>query len=81
MKSILIVGTVQQPCSSDRQTNLDFSIAKIHEASAANVNLAVLPELHLGPPFCQNEDYNHFNVAQDIPGLNINACPLLMIKF
>ena len=58
-----------------------FFIAKIHEAAAVNVDLAVLTELHLGPPFSQDEDYNHFNVAQDIPGLNINACPLLMIKF
>jgi N-carbamoylputrescine amidase len=28
----------------------------------------VLPELHLGPYFCQNEDYQHFDLAQAIPG-------------
>jgi N-carbamoylputrescine amidase len=68
MKSTLIVSAIQQPCNKDRQTNLDFSIAKIHEAAAANADLVVLPELHLGPYFCQNEDYNHFNLAQAIPG-------------
>ncbi len=68
MKSSLIVSAVQQPCHSDRQTNLDFSIAKIHEAAAANADLVVLPELHLGPYFCQNEDYHHFELAQTIPG-------------
>ena len=68
MKSILIVSAVQQPCNEDRQTNLDFSIAQIHEAAAANVDLVVLPELHLGPYFCQNEDYNNFDLAQTIPG-------------
>ena len=68
MKSSLIVSAVQQSCNKDRQTNLDFSIAKIHEAAAANADLVVLPELHLGPYFCQNEDYNHFNLAQAIPG-------------
>ena len=68
MKSTLIVSAVQQSCNKDRQTNLDFSIAKIHEAAAANADLVVLPELHLGPYFCQNEDYNHFNLAQTIPG-------------
>jgi len=68
MKSTLIVSAVQQPCNDDRQTNLDFSIAKIHEAAAANADLVVLPELHLGPYFCQNEDYNHFDLAQAIPG-------------
>jgi N-carbamoylputrescine amidase len=68
MKSTLIVSAVQQPCNEDRQTNLDFSIAKIHEASAAKADLVVLPELHLGPYFCQNEDYNNFELAQPIPG-------------
>jgi len=68
MKSNLIVTAVQQPCDKDRQSNLDFSIAKIHEAATANADLVVLPELHLGPYFCQNEDHQHFDLAQPIPG-------------
>ncbi len=68
MKSSLIVSAVQQFCNSDRKSNLDFSIAKIHEAAAANADLVVLPELHLGPYFCQNEDFNHYDLAQSIPG-------------
>ena len=68
MKSILIVSAVQQPCNEDRHTNLEFSIAKIHEAAAANADLVILPELHLGPYFCQNEDNNNFNLAQAVPG-------------
>jgi len=68
MKSTLIVSAVQQSCNEDRQTNLDFSIAKIHEAAVANADLVVLPELHLGPYFCQNEDYHNFDLAQAIPG-------------
>ena len=68
MKSILIVSAVQQPCNEDRQSNLEFSIAKIHEAAAANADVVILPELHLGPYFCQNEDYNNFDLAQSVPG-------------
>lgn len=68
MKPDIIVSAVQQPCNHDRQANLDFSIAKIHEAAAAKADLVVLPELHLGPYFCQNEDYNNFDLAQPIPG-------------
>ena len=68
MKSTLTVSAVQQPCDEDRQTNLDFSIAKIHEAAAQYADLVVLPELHLGPYFCQSEDYNNFDLAQAIPG-------------
>ena len=68
MKTTLIVSAIQQHCNEDRQTNLDYSIAKIHEAAAAKADLVVLPELHLGPYFCQNEDYNNFELAQTIPG-------------
>ncbi len=68
MKSPLIVTAVQQPCHADRQTNLDFSIAQIRAAAALNADLVVLPELHLGPYFCQNEDHNSFDLAQPIPG-------------
>jgi N-carbamoylputrescine amidase len=68
MKPTLTVCAVQQPCDEDRQTNLDFSIEKIHEAAANNADLVVLPELHLGPYFCQSEDYNNFDLAQPIPG-------------
>jgi N-carbamoylputrescine amidase len=68
MKPTLIVSAIQQPCNDSRQANLDFSIEKIYEAAAENADLVVLPELHLGPYFCQNEDYNHFDLAQPIPG-------------
>ncbi len=68
MKSPLIVTAVQQSCNADRQTNLDFSITQIRAAAALNADLVVLPELHLGPYFCQNEDHNSFDLAQPIPG-------------
>ncbi|MCF7985942.1 MAG: carbon-nitrogen hydrolase [Methylovulum sp.] len=68
MKKSLIVSVVQQACGEDRQTNLALSIAKIHEAAASQADLVVLPELHLDPYFCQNEDVIHFELAQPIPG-------------
>ncbi|MDP2903602.1 MAG: carbon-nitrogen hydrolase [Methylovulum sp.] len=68
MKSTLIVSAIQQPCNEGRQTNLELSIEKIHAAAAEHADLVVLPELHLDPYFCQNEDYHHFDLAQTIPG-------------
>jgi N-carbamoylputrescine amidase len=68
MKTTLTVSAVQQPCNQDRQTNLDSSVANIHEAAANNADLVVLPELHLDPYFCQSEDFRHFDLAQPIPG-------------
>lgn len=66
--TILTISAVQQPCNQDRQSNLNYSIEKINEAAANKADLVVLPELHLGPYFCQNEDYKHFELAQSIPG-------------
>jgi N-carbamoylputrescine amidase len=80
MKSKIIVSAIQQLCDKDRQTNLDFSIEKIHEAAAANADLVVLPELHLGPYFCQNEDYNNFDLAQTIPGLTTDILSAIAKK-
>jgi N-carbamoylputrescine amidase len=68
MKSKLIVSAVQQPCDQDKQSNLDYSINQIYAAAEAGAELVVLPELHLGPYFCQNEDFTHFEFAETIPG-------------
>ena len=68
MKTSITLSAVQQPCNLDRQTNFDISVAKIHDAVANKSDLVVLPELHLDPYFCQNEDYCHFDLAQAIPG-------------
>jgi N-carbamoylputrescine amidase len=74
MKKIITVCAVQQPCNQSRQINLDFSIEQIREAAALNADLVILPELHLDPYFCQNEDYDHYDLAQPIPG---PTCELL----
>lgn len=68
MKANLIICAVQQPCDQDKQSNLDYSINQIYTAAEAGAELVVLPELHLGPYFCQNEDFNHFDLAEPIPG-------------
>jgi N-carbamoylputrescine amidase len=68
MKANLIVSAVQQPCDQDKSSNLDYSISQIYAAAEAGAELVVLPELHLGPYFCQNEDFNHFSLAESIPG-------------
>lgn len=59
---------IQQPCDLDRQDNLDISISKIQDAVVQGSNLVILPELHLGPYFCQTEDHGNFKLAENIPG-------------
>lgn len=76
----MIVSAIQQSCNLDRKSNLDLSIAKIHQASEANADLVVLPELHTGPYFCQNEDIAHFNLAEPVPGPTTNILANLAVK-
>lgn len=66
-KSTLTVSAVQQLCNADKQTNLQFSILQIREAAKQQADIVVLPELHLGHYFCQNEDYQTFSLAEPIP--------------
>ncbi len=68
MNSNIIVSAIQQSCNADKASNLNLSIDLINEAKQSGANLAVLPELHLGPYFCQNEDFNCFATAEPIPG-------------
>ncbi|MDD5035330.1 MAG: carbon-nitrogen hydrolase [Methylococcaceae bacterium] len=68
MKKTLTVALVQQACGSTRQANLAASIEGIREAAAKGAELVLLPELHLGPYFCQVEDTARFELAEPIPG-------------
>lgn len=69
MKSTLSVGFVQQPCGDpSASVNLERSILAIREAKSRGAELVILPELHLGPYFCQTEDTGCFDLAESIPG-------------
>ncbi|MCX7676463.1 MAG: N-carbamoylputrescine amidase, partial [Alteraurantiacibacter sp.] len=68
MNDTLTVALIQQACGSTRAANLADSIAGIREAAARGARLILLPELHLGPYFCQTEDVACFSLAEPIPG-------------
>ena len=68
MKKSLTVALVQQACGSTREANLAESIKHIRQAKELGAELVLLPELHVGPYFCQVEDTEYFNLAETIPG-------------
>jgi N-carbamoylputrescine amidase len=68
MKDTLSVALIQQACGGTREENLQASIAGIREAAARGAELILLPELHLGPYFCQIETCDNFDLAEPIPG-------------
>src|SRR5437868_6148070 len=62
------LALVQMRCAADRQTNLAHATDRIREAAAAGASIVCLPELFLGPYFCQREDAALFDLAEPIPG-------------
>ncbi|MCF7817764.1 MAG: carbon-nitrogen hydrolase [Kiritimatiellales bacterium] len=68
MNNKLKVGLVQQSCSSDRDANIEKSVAGIRRCAAQGAQLVVLQELHASLYFCDAEDPARFNLAETIPG-------------
>ncbi|MDD2768019.1 MAG: carbon-nitrogen hydrolase [Methylococcus sp.] len=68
MRSKLKLALVQQACNGSREQNLAHSVEAIRGAKALGADLVMLPELHLGPYFCQTEDCERFDSAEAIPG-------------
>src|SRR5437879_10567075 len=66
--SSVILGLVQMRCSPERDANLHTAATQIRAATAAGADIVCLPELFLGPYFCQREDAALFDLAEPIPG-------------
>ncbi|MDZ4184293.1 MAG: carbon-nitrogen hydrolase [Desulfuromonadales bacterium] len=64
----LMVGLIQQSCSSDRTANIKKSLNGIRSAATRGAKLIVLQELHTGLYFCQQEVTANFDMAETIPG-------------
>jgi N-carbamoylputrescine amidase len=62
------VGFVQQTCSTNKQANIEKSIAGIAACAAKGAVLVILQELHCGIYFCQAEETGMFDLAEPIPG-------------
>ena len=62
------IGTVQMSCTANKEENLTKAIAKIREAAQKGAQIVCLQELFTSLYFCDVEDYEHFNLAEAIPG-------------
>jgi len=67
------VGLVQMSCVADKQSNLDKARLKIREAAAKGAEIICLQELFTSLYFCDVEDYEHFKLAESIPGPSTEA--------
>lgn len=62
------VGLVQMSCTDVKEDNLSKAIAKLREAAAKGAQIICLQELFTSLYFCDTEDYEHFKLAEPIPG-------------
>ncbi len=62
----LTLGLVQQDCTTDAEQNRQASATKIKELAAQGAQLVLLQELHAGLYFCQTENTECFEQAEDI---------------
>jgi N-carbamoylputrescine amidase len=62
------VGLVQMTCTADKAENLTKAVAKVREAAQKGAKIVCLQELFTSLYFCDVEDYEHFKLAEPIPG-------------
>jgi N-carbamoylputrescine amidase len=67
-RNVFKIALVQMRCAAARDANMDHALSRIGEAADGGAEIVCLPELFLGPYFCQREDAAFFDVAEPIPG-------------
>ncbi len=73
MPDTFTIALVQMRCAPDAPTNLAKAEAAIADAARQGAEIVCLPELFLGPYFCQREDAALFDLAEPIPGPSTEA--------
>jgi N-carbamoylputrescine amidase len=72
-KHIVKVGLIQSACSPDPAANLATTLAAAERAARDGAQIICTQELFRSQYFCQSEDYQHFQLAEPIPGPTTEA--------
>ncbi len=73
MKKPFRLGLIQMNCSRSPQENLAHASDLLCQAALKGAQIAVLPELFLGPYFCQTQEHKFFDLAEPVPGPTTDA--------
>jgi N-carbamoylputrescine amidase len=68
MSKPFTLGLIKMSCNRGAAENLAHASAMLREAARKGAQLAVLPELFLGPYFCQSEEHKYFEWTESVPG-------------
>lgn len=69
----ITLGLIQMKCEEDSKKNLDHAIEKIQALAKNGAQIISLSELFLSPYFCQVNDQRFFELAEAIPGKNLET--------
>lgn len=72
MKKNLKIGFVQQTCGENKRVNMDKSAEGVNACAQNGAELVILQELHCTPYFCQSENPDVFDLAENIPSASTN---------
>jgi N-carbamoylputrescine amidase len=64
----LTVALLQMACGCDTDANVQRALGQIAAAAQQGADVVCLPELFATQYFCQSENYDHFALAEPIPG-------------
>ena len=57
------LSAIQMACDKDRSINIEKAASMIREAANAGANIILLPELFETPYFCQERNYDYYELA------------------
>ncbi len=67
------IGLIQMSSGKDPKANLSKALKKIDDAAGRGAQIICLPELFRSRYFCQDENPENFNLAEEIPGETTEA--------
>ena len=71
------VGLIQMSCVAGKTDNINKAKENIRVAAAQGAQIICLQELFASLYFCDTEDYDHFSLAEAIPGATTDQLSLL----
>lgn len=71
------IGLVQMKCTGDPSVNIERCIDKIKEAAQKGAQIICLQELFSSLYFCNEENYENFRLAENIPGPTTNILSVI----